>query len=343
MGDPKPVGTPARHVRVDAPQRICLAACPYLIFWADGRYSPIFQSQFLHSVEAESLLTSPGLRRCLPQMKSSLAFMGAILVALATGTLLTRAIDINEGASVSHPAPFSNEDRLGIGMPAESVPVVDFVAGSILAEQSSGVFFPNLGQLRHDVYFQFMSSDELAYMRAGSIGIARRTRARPKQGRPGDVNIRFIGANPKPILSAAGRLAKGTSHLDGASDRGLAASMPLFSELTYGGLYDGVDMRLSASGSGLMRTFTLAPGIDPATVLLYYDGADRPELLQSGGLQVSTSADARLYPRPRAHQTVNGVVVALAADYAMRRFGSFGFSVAKYDPSLPLVIEAEGL
>ncbi|HEY5565560.1 MAG TPA: hypothetical protein VIL33_08215, partial [Rhodothermia bacterium] len=85
-------------------------------------------------------------------MKSSLAFMGAVLVALATGTLLTRSIDINEDASVSHPTLLSSGDRLGVGMPAESVPVFDFVADSILPDQLSGVFFPNLGQLRHDVY-----------------------------------------------------------------------------------------------------------------------------------------------------------------------------------------------
>jgi len=276
-------------------------------------------------------------------MKSSLAFTGAVLVAFATSALLTTAIDANDGTSVSHPTLFSNGDRLGVGVPAESVPVFDFVADSILPDQASGVFFPNLGQLRHDVYFQFMGSDELAYMRAGSIGIARRTRARPEQGRSDDVNIRFIGANPKPIVSATGRLDRRTSDPDEASDRGLAASMPLFSEVTYGGLYDGVDLRLSASGSGAMRTFTLAPGIDPATVLLYYDGAERPELLRSGVLQVSTSTELRLYPRPSAHQTVNGAVVALTADYAMRRFGSFGFNVSAYDPSLPLVIEVEGI
>ncbi|HUF08778.1 MAG TPA: hypothetical protein VMO47_05620, partial [Rhodothermales bacterium] len=164
-----------------------------------------------------------------------------------------------------------------------------------------------------------------------------------ERGRSGDVSFRFIGANPKPTVSATGRLDRGTSYPDETLAGGLAASMPLFSEVTYTGLYDGVDLRVSASSSGVVRRFTLAPGTDPATVLLYYDGADQPELLQSGGLLVSTSAEFRLYPRPRAHQTINGVVAALAADYAMRRFGSFGFSVAKYDPSLPLVIEAEGL
>jgi hypothetical protein len=276
-------------------------------------------------------------------MKSSLAFMGAVLVALATGTLLTKAIDINGGASVSHPTLFSKGDRLGVGMPAESVPVLDFVADSILTDQVSGVFFPNLGQLRHDVYFQFVSSDELAYMRAGSIGIARRTRARPEQDRSGGVNIRFIGANPKPAVSATGRFDRRMPYSVGTLKSGIAVALPLFSEVTYTGLYNGVDLRLSASSSGVIRRFTLAPGTDQATVLLYYDGAQRPELLPSGALRVSTSAELLVYRRPTAHQTVNGVVVALTADYAMRRFGSFGFSVAKYDPSLPLVIEVEGI
>lgn len=208
---------------------------------------------------------------------------------------------------------------------------------------ASGVFIPNLGQVSHDVYFQLIGPIQEAHFRARSIGIRRRVGIAPEAERESLVDVRFVGANPRPEVQATGLADERLSYVGNVLGRSFTASVPLFSELTYENLYDGVDLRVSAKDSRITRRFMFEPGVSTDRVLLHYDGAENPVLLSTGGIRISTRRGSLLYAGPTAYQERNGKRVGISIGYKLGRYGAFGFSIGEYDVSLPVVIEVEGV
>ena len=66
------------------------------------------------------------------------------------------------------------------------------------------MFIPNLGQVSPDVYFQLIGPTPEAHFRARSIGIRRRVGIAPEAGHESLVDVRFVGANPRPEVRATG-------------------------------------------------------------------------------------------------------------------------------------------
>ncbi len=271
-------------------------------------------------------------------MKSSLAFLGSLLVVFTAFALTTRAIDTNRDTPFSHPSL----DRVANIRSDNRSPNGDFKPGSEALMGASGVFIPNLGQVSHDVYFQLIGPIREAHFRARSIGI-RRVGIAPGAGHESLVDVRFVGANPRPEVRATGLADKRLSYVGDVLGKSFTASVPLFSELTYENLYDGVDLRVSAEDSRITRRFMFEPGVSTERVLLHYDGAENPVLLSTGGISISTRRGSLQYAGPTAYQERNGKRVGISIGYKLSRYGAFGFSIGEYDASLPVVIEVEGL
>lgn len=272
-------------------------------------------------------------------MKSSLAFLGGLLVAFTTFALTTRAIDTNRDTPFSHPSL----DRVAnIGSDDRS-PDRGLIPESDAIGRTPGVFIPNLGQVDHDVYFQLIGPDQEAHFRARSIGIHRRAGIGTAAVSESIVDVRFVGANRRPEVRATGLADERLAYVRRILGKSFTASVPLFSEVTYEEIYDGVDLRVSASGSRVTRRFSFKPGVSIERVLLHYDGADNPVLLPTGAILIPAKGGVLKYTVPEAVQEIDGKRVAIPVGYHLGPYGAFGFRIGQYDASLPVVIEVEGL
>jgi hypothetical protein len=117
------------------------------------------------------------------------------------------------------------------------------------------------------------------------------------------------------------------------------AAEPIHREIVYGGVWRGIDARVSPAESGLKYSFEVSPRADPRTIHLRYSGASRIELNDSGSLTIEADGGKIVATRPVAYQDLNGRRAGIPV-----RFVPFdadvAFSIGTYDHSRPLVIES---
>ena len=85
--------------------------------------------------------------------------------------------------------------------------------------------------------------------------------------------------------------------------------------------------------------FTVAPGASPEAITLHFTGADRIALNAQGGLELHLGQDEILQPAPFIYQTVEGVRQEISGGYKLLGAHEVAFTVGRYNPSLPLVID----
>ncbi|MCP3933955.1 MAG: DUF5011 domain-containing protein, partial [Actinomycetia bacterium] len=108
----------------------------------------------------------------------------------------------------------------------------------------------------------------------------------------------------------------------------------------YDDIYPDIDVIYTADGRELEYSFTVNPGADPHTITIQFTGANTLEIDEDGTLVVDSRAGRDLIATaPFTYQEDRGTQVAIDSDYALNDDGTIGFTVAAYDPTLPLIID----
>src|SRR5207244_1638667 len=89
---------------------------------------------------------------------------------------------------------------------------------------------------------------------------------------PTVMHLRWVGANPSPVV-VTGTLLPGTvSYLRGNDPSKWIHGLSTYSGITYTNLYPGVSLAYYGSGPHLRTIFTLAPNADPGRIKWRFDG-----------------------------------------------------------------------
>ncbi len=157
------------------------------------------------------------------------------------------------------------------------------------------------------------------------------------------VKLDFVGANPHPKIVAGDPTPAVISYFKGPREE-WKAGLATYGSILYSDLWPGIDLVYSGTANRLKYTFLVKPGADPARVRLAYRGVKGVRLNEAGQLEVETPAGGFEDDKPYAYQEVEGRRVGIKAAYALDRAspgGShpYGFALAAYDRSKPLVID----
>ena len=149
-------------------------------------------------------------------------------------------------------------------------------------------------------------------------------------------SLAFEGARDV-VPRGEGPLGHPTHFIRGAQAGGSVTARS-FSEVVYGGLYDGVDLRFRFDGGRLKYDLVLAAGADPSSVSLRYDGVGSVAIDGvTGQLVVSTPLGQMRDERPTVSQTGLGTV---PCSFAMRGDRAYGFDLpGGLLADLPMVID----
>ncbi|HEX8190250.1 MAG TPA: SBBP repeat-containing protein [Pyrinomonadaceae bacterium] len=155
------------------------------------------------------------------------------------------------------------------------------------------------------------------------------------------VNMRFVGANPRPEIAGEGALPGRVNYFIGRDASKWRAGVRTFAGVRYRDLYPGVDLVFHGGGDGgrLEYNFVLAPGADYKDVRLSFEGADSLSLGKDGELLLETGAGTVSQSAPVMYQEVGGARRAVEGGYVLRGRREVGFRVGAYDPARPLVID----
>lgn len=114
--------------------------------------------------------------------------------------------------------------------------------------------------------------------------------------------------------------------------------VPSYDTISLGEICSGIELSLKAYGARIEKIFALDPGADPACIHIRVKNAESLTLNSSGELILQTSAGYANYSAPIAFQEKAGERRPVSVAYQIKDDG-YGFSLADYDPDLPLVID----
>src|ERR1043166_2125643 len=100
------------------------------------------------------------------------------------------------------------------------------------------------------------------------------------------LRMRLVGANPQARITGADELTGKVNYIIGSNPANWLSAVPLFSRVKYEAVYPGVDLVYYGDQGQLEYDFLVAPGADPNTITLEFEGSHQLELDAEGNLIV---------------------------------------------------------
>ena len=219
------------------------------------------------------------------------------------------------------------------------------VARTALAEQQPG-FVENRGQWHPDARFMArVNGLDLWVTDKGLVYDLYRMEQNPSReitGRTGHVvGMRFLGTGTT-AAAIGDQVQPGTFNYFLGRDRSRwATNVRRYSEARIQNLYAGIDARLYFDKGAPRYDLVVAPGSDPASIKVAYEGAEKVYVSPAGNLVFSTKLGEVAQQGLFAYQIVNDKVQQVPCQFKIGKDGTASFSIAdgSYNRSLPLVID----
>ena len=152
--------------------------------------------------------------------------------------------------------------------------------------------------------------------------------------------MKLVGANLQPTVTGLEELPGRVNYFIGNDSTKWRTNILTYVKVKYGDVYPGVDLIYYGNQRNLEYDFVVAPGADPKTITLGFEGADKIEVDSSHGDLMLDTADRQIRLRkPLIYQEVDGVRKEIFGSYVLKDKHEVGFQVAAYDASKPLLID----
>jgi hypothetical protein len=153
------------------------------------------------------------------------------------------------------------------------------------------------------------------------------------------IRMQLEGANPSPGIAAEEPLPGKSNYFIGNNREKWVTDVPSYGRVKYSGIYSGVDVEFYGNQRHLEYDFTVAPGADPKSIALKIEGAQKLGIDSHGDLILHTTDGDAKFQKPVVYQMLGAERREVAANYVLASHNRVTFAVAKYDQSLPLVID----
>lgn len=209
-------------------------------------------------------------------------------------------------------------------------------------------FIPNGGQLDPNIRYYEQGSGHATYFSSDSVyQIVRFPDADTQTHQQARVRLSFPGMNPGARLETETRLGARVNYYSGretSRNKTRVTGLPTYGSVWYRSVYSGVDIRFHGDQRVLEYDVHIAPGGSPANVVMRYEGARSLSVTAAGQLAIDLGDGRILQDAPFAYQVVAGKRVRIPVSYRIERTKGdggqiYGFELAQYDRSLPVVID----
>ena len=153
------------------------------------------------------------------------------------------------------------------------------------------------------------------------------------------LRMTLVGANPSAHVSGLDELPGKSHYLAGRDAGQWRTNVRTYAKVSYLAVYPGVDLIYYGNGHHLEYDFIVAPGADPRTIALRFEGAREVVIDEAGDLVLRLGSSEIRQPKPVIYQEIDGARQQIEGRYVMIGKDHVGFEVAAYDSARPLVID----
>ncbi|NOQ54513.1 MAG: hypothetical protein GQ558_07915, partial [Thermoplasmata archaeon] len=153
------------------------------------------------------------------------------------------------------------------------------------------------------------------------------------------IRVSFEGAaDASP--EGQGTLGCVNNYLHGQEPSSWITDVPNYERIVYPDLWEGIDMAFYFADGELKYEFTVAPGADPSSIVMVYEGMDTMDVHEATGDLLVRAGSLVLRDRaPVSIQHGDGDPVEVATEFEILDGGRVGFALDRYDPDLALTID----
>jgi hypothetical protein len=156
--------------------------------------------------------------------------------------------------------------------------------------------------------------------------------------RKGVVRWKPLNANPDPKISALEPLSGSVNYFIGNDPKKWRRDVVPFAKVRYSEVYPGIDLLYHGNQDQLEYDFVVAPRMDPASIALSIEGADRLRI-DGGNLVMETPAGALFHHKPYIYQDIGGRRIEVSGNFVLDGNNRLRFSVGDYDHTQTLVVD----
>jgi Beta-propeller repeat len=161
-----------------------------------------------------------------------------------------------------------------------------------------------------------------------------------QQGSGGNVvAMKIVGTNSGSHAVGLDKQAGVSNDFVGNDSSKWHTNIANYAEVTYNGVYRGINLVYHGDQQQLEYDFVVQPGASPGTIRLAFDGVTGKSLDAQGDLVLHTSGADMVEHAPVAYQVVDGVRHAVPSRFVIGPGGQVGFQVGHYDDTRSLVID----
>ena len=196
-------------------------------------------------------------------------------------------------------------------------------------------FEPNRGQASPDANF---------IVRAPGLSIALRPSGLDLHLGNASVNsatlgVNFVGGNVGAKATSSDRKESYTNYILGNDPAHWFTHIPNFGRVTYQSVYPGVDVVYYGNRERLEHDFLISPATDYHVIRMRLNGSQDLQLQPDGSIKVIFPEGDLTFDKPEVYQSIHGQKNILDGRYVILAKNEFGFEIADYDHSKPLVID----
>jgi hypothetical protein len=153
------------------------------------------------------------------------------------------------------------------------------------------------------------------------------------------VEMQLAGANRKPEIVGADRLAGNSNYFIGNDPSRWLRNIPQYGRVQYREVYSGIDLAFYGNQNQLEYDFEVSPGSDAHQIELNFNGATNVSVAKNGDLVLGLDGRELHFKAPHVYQKFPAGIQTVAGSFVMRGKNSAGFEVGAYDHSRALVID----
>jgi hypothetical protein len=201
-------------------------------------------------------------------------------------------------------------------------------------------FEANAGQTDERVKFLSRGSGYSLFLTpTEAVLTLRNEKTKNDAGRQSIVRMKLIGANPSPQVEGMEAMPGKSNYFIGNDPSRWRRNVMNYARVGYRSVYPDIDMIYYGNQQQLEYDFVIAPGADPNTIRLSFDGVEQMEVDKQGDLILHTAGGEARQRKPMTYQEENGQRREIASRYVLMGEREVGFEVAAYDRARPLVID----
>lgn len=162
-------------------------------------------------------------------------------------------------------------------------------------------FEANKGQTRPEVKFLSRGSGYSLFLTSSEAVLALSVAST----RQAVVRMKVAGANPVSRVEGLNELPTSHNYFTGNDPSKWRTDIPTYARVKYDEIYPGIDLVYYGNQQQLEYDFVVAPGADPRTIKLRFDGAESLNLEPNGDLILRTAGGELRKHKPVIYQIVD--------------------------------------